>query len=99
MTHFRVKLTVRAENDLIDIWFAVARGSPGEADRFVRRLNDRISSLREYPDRGVARPDIGLDARMLVEGNYLILYRVASRDVDIVRVVHGARDLREILLD
>ncbi len=30
---------------------------------------------------------------MLVIGDYLVLYRVVGRDVTIVRVVHGARDL------
>ena len=30
--------------------------------------------------------------RVLVEGNYLILYRVTEKSVEIVRIVHGARD-------
>lgn len=33
---------------------------------------------------------------MLVEGNYLILYRVHPGIVEIVRVLHGARDLSSL---
>ena len=32
-------------------------------------------------------------ARSLNVGNYLILYRIEARTVEIVRIVHGARDL------
>jgi plasmid stabilization system protein ParE len=34
---------------------------------------------------------------MLVQGNYLVLYRITESFVDIVRVVHGARDLDNLL--
>lgn len=30
---------------------------------------------------------------MLAEGSYLILYRTRADDVQIVRVLHGARDI------
>jgi len=29
-------------------------------------------------------------------GNYLLLYRVISGDIELVRVVHGARDLQSL---
>jgi toxin ParE1/3/4 len=45
---------------------------------------------------GPERPEITPDARMLVEGDYLILYRVRPDGVDIVRIVHGARKLAEL---
>jgi toxin ParE1/3/4 len=42
---------------------------------------------------GRSRPDIADAARSLNVGNYLILYRIEARTVEIVRIVHGARDL------
>jgi toxin ParE1/3/4 len=42
---------------------------------------------------GPARPDIAGDARILVERPYLILYRLVPEGVQIVRVLHGARDI------
>ena len=34
---------------------------------------------------------------MLVEGSYLILYRIRPNDVQIVRVLHGARNINHAL--
>jgi plasmid stabilization system protein ParE len=43
-----------------------------------------------------SRPPIAPEVRALIEGDHLILYRVDRRDVEIVRVVHGARRLTEL---
>ena len=99
MKAFRVRLAARAEEDLIDIWFAIAQDSPANADRFLDVLNDRIGSLADFPERGAARPEIGKGVRILVEGNHLILYRASATGVEVMRVVHGARELRDLLRD
>ena len=46
---------------------------------------------------GPARPDIAKELRYHPVGSYLLLYRVIDRYVEIVRVVHGARDLTRLL--
>ncbi len=43
-----------------------------------------------------ARPEIAPDARMLIVGDYVVLYRVHDEDIAIVRVVHGARKLEDL---
>lgn len=55
--------------------------------------------LAEYPLLGPARPDIAPDLRYLVSGNYLVLYRVRSESVEVVRVLHGARNLKALFED
>ena len=40
-----------------------------------------------------APPETALEARILVMDDYIILYRVNDADVEIVRVVYGARRL------
>jgi toxin ParE1/3/4 len=42
---------------------------------------------------GPSRPDIAPTLRCFRVGNYLIFYRQAQDGAEIVRVVHGARDL------
>jgi toxin ParE1/3/4 len=84
--------TPAAEEDLIDIWCSIALDSPRAADRVLDGIADRIGQLAVFPDIGPLRTDIASDARVLVEGNYLILYRHDGAMVEIVRVVHGARD-------
>jgi len=56
-------------------------------------LEARLDILKDFPEAGPARPDIAPDARMLVEQPYLIFYRRRSDHIQIVRVLHGARDI------
>lgn len=42
---------------------------------------------------GRLRPDIAQELRYFTVGKYLILYRAVPDGVQIVRVIHGARDL------
>ncbi len=90
----RVTRTARAGADLDDIWLNVALDNPGAADRLIDRLVARCLNLTAHPELGAARPEIAPEARMLVMDDYVILYRVAGKDVEIVRVVHGARRLQ-----
>lgn len=86
-----------AERDLDDIWFAIAQDSPKNADRVIDGIRDRTTQLSAFPESGPLRPDISDGARSLNAGNYLILYRIEPTEVVIVRVVHGARDLTDLL--
>lgn len=65
--------------------------NPDAADRLLDRLEVRVRILETFPEAGAARPDIAPEARMLVEPPYLLLYRLISGGVQIVRVLHGAR--------
>jgi len=89
----QVILAPKARADLDDIWVHVAMEAPAAADRLIDRLLERCRSLAAHPELGPARPEIAPNARMLVEGDYLILYRLRTDGVDIIRVVHGARKL------
>jgi len=96
MKRWRVRLSARAERDLIDIWFAVAEDSPLTADRFIDKLSERVDGLADFPDRGVLRKEFAAGLRMLIEGNYLILYRVKGDAVEVMRIVHGARQIENL---
>jgi toxin ParE1/3/4 len=98
MTKFRVKVLALAERDLLRIWRNIAEYDDLIADRFLLTLGERISSLYEFPDRGAARFEIGKGVRILIEGKYLIIYRKLDSGVEVLRVVHGARDLGDLYL-
>lgn len=89
----RVVFTRAAREDLIDIWAHVAADDPAAADRVLDRLDEAASYLIQNPELGPARDDIRHDLRYLVSGSYLLLYRIIGEDVEIVRAVHGRRDL------
>jgi len=86
-----------AKQDIGDIWLGIAVHNRDAAERVVQRIDVRIRSLADFPELGPERPEISPGMRVLVEGNYLILYRVTEKSVEIVRVVHGARDLTDLL--
>ncbi len=89
----RVAILPSADRDLDAIYDWIAEDDAEAAARHVRRLTAAALSLRDFPLRGMARPEIGAGARSLVVGRYLVLYRVSSARVEIVRFVHGARDV------
>ena len=87
-----------AREDLIEIWTYVALDKPDAADRLLDSLEARFETLARNPNIGVRRPEIATDVRSFPVGNYLILYRVISDGVVIVRVVHGHRNLARLKL-
>ena len=85
--------TRRADRDLIDIWRYIVEHDPGAADRMLRALDAKMVLLSENPRLGPARPDIAEGLRCFPVGRYVLLYREIAGGVEIVRCVHGARDL------
>jgi len=94
-----VTISKQARQDLIAIWEYIADDNPSSADRMLDMLDARINRLAEHPLLGSARPDIARNLRYLVCDNYLVLYRVLADAVEVVRVLHGARNLTAILKD
>jgi toxin ParE1/3/4 len=88
--------SAKARDDLLDIWLTVAGSNQAAADRLFDRLETRIQILAQWPEIGTPVPAIASDARMLVERPYLIFYRVIPDGVQIVRILHGARDIDSV---
>lgn len=72
------------------------RDNDRAAERLVRKLFARMRNAAEFPGIGSPRPAFGKDARLLVEGRYIILYRSSPDTLLVLRVVHGARDLTSL---
>ncbi|WP_299440442.1 type II toxin-antitoxin system RelE/ParE family toxin [uncultured Rhodospira sp.] len=88
-----VVFTRQAREDLIDIWLQIAEDNPAVADRVLDRLEDAAGHLGAHPQMGAARDDIRPGLRYLINGPYLLLYRLTETGAEIVRAVHGRRDL------
>jgi toxin ParE1/3/4 len=88
---------LQAEEDLIEIWLNVAKDDQRAADRLLDDLERRSERLAQHPGMGRRRPDIAAELRYLPVGPYLILYRLTEERVEIVRFVHGRRDLKRLV--
>lgn len=91
-----LKRTRQAEDDLLDIWEFIAKDDPSAANNIVQKLDARSHELLEHPKMGVARNDVAKGMRHLVMSSYLILYRIDGEDIEVVRYLHGARNLFSI---
>lgn len=89
--------TPAAESDLIDIWVSIALENRSAADDLLNEFERRFDQLAAFPESGPFRPDIANEVRAPTCRNYLILYRLMPDRIEIVRVVHGARDIATLL--
>jgi len=88
-----VNFGTQAKRDLDAIWNYVAHEDSAAADRLIELIYATSRRLADFPESGPARPDIAPSVRSLMAGRYLLLYRVGGDAVDIVRIIHGARDI------
>jgi toxin ParE1/3/4 len=93
-----VVLTAEAEADLEDIASYVAEQSPRSALALIRALREKCESLADAP-RGyplVPRYEHkGIRRRPF--GSYLIFYRVGHDTIEVIHILHGARDYETLL--
>lgn len=93
----RIRRFPRAIRDVDEIWDWIATEDLEAADRLSDRIARATDRLADFPQSGAPRPELGPDGRSIVVGKYLVLYRVGPDCVDILRVVHGARELGALL--
>lgn len=93
MTVPRFVRTRRARQDLIDIWQPIAPNNPAAADALLDQIDEKCVLLAHDPRLGAERSDIRPGLRYFVVKEYLILYRIIEDGIEVVRVVHGRRDL------
>ena len=95
----------KALEDIEGIVRYIAADSPRAAQAFREALEQACSVLAEMPDMGMHRnfghprlTDIRLWPLRQFE-KYLLVYRTQGETLDIIRVVHGARDLPALFGD
>ena len=90
----RCLVTPRADPDLDSIWSFIAADTPKAADATIDRLTDTFDMLLTMPQAGRLREEFRENLRSFAVENHVILYRTVSDGIDILRVVHGRRDIR-----
>jgi toxin ParE1/3/4 len=89
----RYKLAPEVRGDLKEICRYIARDSPDAAGRLRSLFFERFRLLARHPLIGEARDDLTENLRIFPVGNYIILYRPMSAGIEVVQVVHAARDI------
>ena len=86
-----------AQEDIKEIADYVTRQSPQNAAKVVRKLYEQFDRLADFPGLGHTREELRNDSlRVIAVYNYLVVYDPTTKPLKILRVVHGARDLRRV---
>ncbi|MER8464346.1 type II toxin-antitoxin system RelE/ParE family toxin [Mesorhizobium sp. M1396] len=89
----KYRLLPQAVIDLENIGDYISGHDPRAAVRLVDALERRWDLLTLHPFSGAPRDDIAPGIRHLVVGDYLTLYRVGDGAIEIIRVLHGHRNI------
>jgi len=95
----RYFITPAADVDLEEIWQFVSRtASDARADALEEELHGAMCKLADSPGMGHVRDDLADESlRIWNVHQFLIVYRAGELPIQIVRVLHGARDVQAIL--
>jgi toxin ParE1/3/4 len=85
--------TSRAHLDLVEAALHIAEENPTVADHWLDLIDEKCESLSRLPELGRKRPDLAPGLRSLPAGNYVIFYRPITDGIEVIRVLHGARDI------
>lgn len=89
----RLVILPAARTDMIEIGDFIAQDNPGRALSFLAEIEAKMRQAAEHPASFPARDDVHKGLRSARHGRYLIFFLDAGEDVQIVRVLHGSRDL------
>jgi plasmid stabilization system protein ParE len=94
----RVIYSAEAHNDFASIGLWIAADNPVRAEPFIEELHGACEALADMPRAFPLLPhrkESGIRRRPIA--SYLIFYRTNDDEVEILRVLHGARDYEQLL--
>lgn len=93
----RVRFRPRALADIEDIGDYIALENPARAVTFLDELLALCARVAEQPRAFQRRDDLAHGLRQAIHGRYLLLFRCDDQGIVVVRVLHGARRLNDLL--
>lgn len=96
----RYEISRCALADLGEIHQHIALDSPAAAERMTARFFKTFELLAGQPELGaVYDVTVSTDLRHFSVGAYVLFYRIRDSDLQVARVLHGARDLNRQIGD
>jgi len=91
-------LSAEALQDLQDIWDFIAVDNVRAADKLEDKFFETFELLAQRPGMGHTRSDLSeRDVRFWPVSSYLIVYRSLPTTLQLVAILHGARDVTEVI--
>ncbi|MEO0332715.1 MAG: type II toxin-antitoxin system RelE/ParE family toxin [Bacteroidota bacterium] len=93
----KVIRSAKARNDLKDIFNYIAdNSSESRATKLLKQLEHTMQQLADSPGMGTDRSYLAPRLLGFPSGKYIIFYQISGDDIQIVRVLHGRRDIENI---
>jgi len=83
----------RAADDLLEIWLTLSSDGVRRADAYLDKIEQQLKRCAEHPRMGRSRDELAAGLRSLIVYPYVVFYRPIDEGIDVIRVLHGARDL------
>jgi toxin ParE1/3/4 len=102
---YRLSIYPTAEADVDDAALFIAKDSIEAALRFYDSVERTYRQIRDHPMRSpryeLDHPKLANLRKRSVTGfrNYLVFYRIEPSIVEVIRVLHGARDIPSVLIE
>ncbi|TWU12805.1 Plasmid stabilization system protein [Symmachiella macrocystis] len=99
MATFRI--SPEACSDLDQIWdyIGTENDNPSAADALMEKFEKQFILLAPHVHLGTARDDLACNLRMFPVQKYVVLYCPTESGIDVVQVVHSARDIQSVFRD
>jgi plasmid stabilization system protein ParE len=95
------RLTLKALDDLDEIWDYIAGDSVDSACRVESAIFEACEGIARYPFLGSKRGEItSQPVRFWVVSsfpNFIVVYRPATKPLEVVAILHSKRDIKRVL--
>jgi addiction module RelE/StbE family toxin len=100
---YTVNVNKTAKNDLREIIKYISKNNPMNALNVLKRIEDRISTLNKFPERGGYVPELLKnnikDYRQLIEPPWKIIYKIDNDIVNVLVIIDSRRNTQDILVE
>lgn len=94
---YRYYLSSLAEDDVRRIWERIAIENLSAADRIVDRFTGVFDQLANHPESGEELTHRTRSIRRVTVSPFVVYYRFAGGEVNIVRILHGSQQWEDVL--
>lgn len=93
MAAYKLIVAPAAKNDLKDIYqYGIREWGQAQSESYLSAIKNQLWLLTEQPFIGVERAELSLEIRSLAIQRHTLFYRLTTRQIEIIRVLHGRQD-------
>lgn len=91
-------ITDQAQADLDEAWDYLSKTDLNAADGLIDRFVEAARTHARFPESGRRREPLGPEIRSFVVKPYVAFYRPVADTIEILRFLHGRRDIDRIMI-